>query len=580
MQHRRAAWRVVVALAGGVLAVVVIWALNRTPSGRTGPHNIDEILAGMSLEEKIGQMVMAGFPGTELGAEANTLISKYHLGGVMMSTRNIRDTKQIAELNSQLQRLALKSGAKVPLLIAADQEGGYVVRLRGEHQFPGNMALGAAGSPELTKQVAVSMGRELKAAGFNMDFAPVLDVNSNPGNPVIGVRSFGENPALVAQMGAAFIAGLHEAGILATAKHFPGHGDTAQDSHIALPSVAHPRSRLERVELYPFRQAIAAGVDAIMTAHVTFPAIEPTPGLPATLSAKTLTGLLRDEMGFAGIAITDAMEMQAITENFGLAEAAVKAVLAGADIVLVAWPTDWQQSLRVVEALVEAAEKGAIPQARIDAAVRRVLTAKERMHLWDNATRVRPLDSDERKELAEVSSKAAAQAVTLVRDNQKRLPLTTSNGKVLVVVPAIGSITGAEDANAPRVALAQALRRYLPDVGEVSCPSKPDKAARDTIVAQAAGYGTVVVATYYAWSNAYSGQAALVEELRKAGKEPIVVALREPYDLKQFPAISTYLAAYSANSESLTAVAEVLAGKRTATGRLPVSIPGVYQAAR
>lgn len=557
-------------------AMATLYVLNRPPAGRAHQGTIDELLARMTPEQKVGQLVMAGFPGYEVSAEVSTLVGKYLLGGVMLTARNIRSPEQTADLTARLQALAAKNGAAIPLLVAADQEGGYVVRLRGRNRFPGNMALGAASSPELTRRVAFSIGQELRSVGINMNFAPVVDVNSNPANPVIGVRSFGENPKAVAEHADAFIRGLHEAGVLSTAKHFPGHGDTSQDSHIALPSVNHPRSRLEQVELYPFKRAVASGTDAIMTAHVTFPAIEPTPGLPATLSAKVLTGLLRQELGFQGLIFTDAMEMKAITDNFGLREAAVRAVIAGADIVLVGWPADWRQALVAVDALLEAVNNGTITESRVDESVRRVLAAKQRLGLFDAAPRARLLSRTEREAIEAISKQAAEQSITLVRDQRGRLPLGPKDGKVLVVVPAIGAVTGAEDSNAPGVALAKALRQHLPVVDEASIPSQPSAADRSRIVAQAARYDTVVMGTYYAWSNAYAGQAALVQELMDANREPVVIALREPYDLGRFAAVGTYLATYSANTESLEAVAAVLVGKREAPGRLPVTLPGLH----
>src|SRR5690606_667232 len=256
------------------------------------------------------------------------------VGGVILFARNIRDPVQVANLTRSLQQLAQSSGARIPLFIATDQEGGIVARLRSPAAvMPGAMALGAASSPELAYEAGRSTARQLLAVGINMNFAPVVDVNNNPANPVIGVRSFGEDPELVAELGAAFIRGQQEEGVISTAKHFPGHGDTDTDSHIALPRADHPRVRLDQVELVPFRAAIAAGVDAIMTAHVTFPSIDPTPGLPATLSHRVLTGLLREELGHEGLIVTDAMEMQAITANFGIAEAAVRAVEAVGDMV-------------------------------------------------------------------------------------------------------------------------------------------------------------------------------------------------------------------------------------------------------
>jgi beta-N-acetylhexosaminidase len=568
--------RMAIGLAIIALLALTLWSTRYLPASRARQIDIDALMQRMTLEQKVGQMVIAGFPGYEVAAEVNTLVGQYHLGGVMLLSRNVRDTEQVRRLTQGLQKLAAQKGAAIPLFIAADQEGGYIVRMRFDQQYPGNMALGATRSADITRRVAQAMGRELRSVGINMDFAPVVDVNSNPDNPVIGVRSFGEQSQLVAQLGVAFVAGLHDAGVLATAKHFPGHGDTAQDSHIALPTVPHERQRLDAVELYPFRQVITAGVDAIMTAHVTFPAIEPSVGLPATLSEKVLTGLLREELGFSGLVITDAMEMKAIISNFGVGDAVVRAVQAGADIVLVGWPDDWRMAIQVVEALINAVHEGTLSQERIDRSVRRILEVKQSYNLWDEASWEQPLSKEQRNAAQQVSREAALAAVTLIRDHKQCLPLAKTQ-RVLVVAPDISTSVTAANPDHPGTALANGLRSHLTSVGMISYPSKPDQTSLTKIVKEAGGYDTVILATYSAWSATYSAQAQIVHDLIAAGKEPIVIALREPYDLTKFPAVSTYLATYSANPESMAAVAAVLVGQAKAAGELPVSLPGLYR---
>jgi beta-N-acetylhexosaminidase len=255
---------------------------------------MDKKIAAMSLEEKVGQLFQIGFSTPAVSDQIKDMIENYHVGGVIYFSRNLENSAQTAELSNKLQQLALNSGAELPLFISADQEGGTVTRLKGATHFPGNMALGAASDQDLTEEVAAATAVELKNLGINVNLAPVLDVNNNPANPVIGVRSFGEDPELVAELGAAYIKGLQSEGVTATAKHFPGHGDTDTDSHLDLPIINHQRSRLDRVELYPFKKAIEVGVDSIMTAHVYFPAIEKEDGIPATLSKSVLTDLLRE----------------------------------------------------------------------------------------------------------------------------------------------------------------------------------------------------------------------------------------------------------------------------------------------
>ena len=346
-------------LCCSLLHSVLEWSCGAGADAAGQRPDIDELLATMSLEQKVGQMVMAGFPGYSAGSEATQLIRQHHVGGVILFARNIRDPVQVANLTRSLQQLAQSSGARIPLFIATDQEGGIVARLRSPAAvMPGAMALGAAGSPELAYEAGRSTARQLLAVGINMNFAPVVDVNNNPPIPSSASgpsaktpsswRSWARRSSEVSKKRAS---SPRRSISRATATPIP-------TPHIALPRVDHPRERLDQVELVPFRAAIAAGVDAIMTAHVTFPSIDPTPGLPATLSHRALTGLLREELGHEGLIVTDAMEMQAITANFGIAEAAVRAVEAGADMVLVAWPADWYDAVRVTQALVAAARSG------------------------------------------------------------------------------------------------------------------------------------------------------------------------------------------------------------------------------
>src|SRR2546421_1208863 len=258
----------------------------------------------MTLEEQIGQLLMVGFWETTPSQEVIDLIKNYHVGNIILFSRNIGDARQVLELTQCLQRIAKEAGHRHPLLIAIDQENGLVQRL-GEAAtvFPGNMALGAIGSDEIAYQVALATGRELQALGINMNLAPVIDVNNNPANPVIGVRSFGEDPHLVARLAAAMVKGYHDAGILSCLKHFPGHGDTTVDSHLALPTIPHTLQRLEEVELVPFRSGIEAGAPSVMIAHIHFPSLMQDKVLPATVSSAVISELLRKQLGYDGVII-------------------------------------------------------------------------------------------------------------------------------------------------------------------------------------------------------------------------------------------------------------------------------------
>jgi beta-N-acetylhexosaminidase len=343
---------------------------------------IDTILAQMTLAHKAGQVMMFGFDGVALDAELRALIEQLRPGGVVLFARNVESPRQLAQLNTDLQSAMQADGAP-SLIISIDQEGGSVARLRqaqGFAEFPSARTVGEARDPAGTaRQIARAMASEMQAAAINMDLAPVLDVNNNPQNPIIGdrSRSYGADPALVAACGVAFIETLQAAGIMAVGKHFPGHGDTTVDSHIALPIVPHPRARLEQVEFVPFQAAIAAGVAGIMSAHVAFPAIDPTPNRAATLSSQVMSGLLRAEMRFSGIRMTDSLEMGALqTTGYPVPRAATTALQAGADMLL--FNCGHALNRQAHAAIVDAVRRGEIPMARLDEAVHRVLTAKKR----------------------------------------------------------------------------------------------------------------------------------------------------------------------------------------------------------
>ena len=318
-----------------LLAALLIGAISSPISALTDPE-IDTMIAEMTIEEKVGQLIMVGFEGTQANEAIETHIRKRFVGGIVLFSRNIQSPQQTAELTNELQRLAEATARQIPLFIGIDQEGGWVIRLKeGATVLPGNMALGATNSTELAERAGEITAVELAAVGVNLNFAPVMDVNNNPDNPVIGRRSFGESPELVSRLGIPYIRGLQRNGVLATAKHFPGHGDTTVDSHFELPTVSHDLERIHALELQPFRAAIDADVAAIMTAHIIYPAFDAA--RPATLSPTILTDLLRKELGFDGLLITDDMEMKAIDDRYRSGEAAVMAVEAGADIVMVLW---------------------------------------------------------------------------------------------------------------------------------------------------------------------------------------------------------------------------------------------------
>lgn len=327
----------------------------------------------MTLEEKIGQMLLFGWQTDE---QCDALVDEMSVGGIVLMGRNAAPPEELSATLAEMQLRA--AGRGLPeLFVTVDQEGGRVQRLRPPDyaKYPPARDIGQTGDPERARQTAAAIGRELRGVGINWNFAPVLDVNNNPQNPVIGDRSYSDDPTIVAAMGVAAVRGFQDdAGILACGKHFPGHGDTDTDSHHALPRIRHGRERLDTVELVPFRAAMAAGLAAVMTSHIVFPALDPN--LPATLSPAVLTGLLRDELGFDGLIITDDLEMKGVADGWGAPEAAVLAAVAGADILLCCHEAETQRAIR--DALVAAVRSGHLSQARIADANRRISAAKAR----------------------------------------------------------------------------------------------------------------------------------------------------------------------------------------------------------
>ncbi|MDF2937344.1 MAG: beta-glucosidase-like glycosyl hydrolase [Paenibacillaceae bacterium] len=530
--------------------------------------------AGWSLRQKLGQMVMCGFEGTTPPESILRLIRDYQVGGIIYFRRNIGSVTQVAELSRSLREASVAPGGP-PLWIAVDQEGGMVARIDREVALaPGNMALGAAGKPEYAYEVARISGSELRQLGINLNFAPCVDVNNNPANPVVGVRSFGENPELVAALGAAAVRGYQERGVSACAKHFPGHGDTAADSHHELPLVRHRMERLEQVELPPFGRAIEAGVDAIMTAHVRFPACDPS-GMPATLSPPILGGLLREKLGYDGVVVTDCLEMNAISQTVGVGRGAVLAVAAGADIVLVSHREDRQ--IEALEALYAAAENGELPMTRIDEAVARIVRAKTRREeAWRQAKAAGVLPIGDEKHQTWVEE-TARRCVTLVKAGTGALPLRRE-APTLVIWPEVRRSTEVDEVIPQAMTLGKALAPHVADVLEITIGTEPTAAEQEAVLAAAQGGRLQIVAGVYNAAFAL-GQASLVRRLAALpGATVTAVALRNPYDLREFPQVHAYAACYENRPAMLLAAAQVLAGQLPPQGRLPVSLSPEYPA--
>ncbi|WP_030868547.1 glycoside hydrolase family 3 protein [Streptomyces sp. NRRL F-2747] len=589
---------------------------DRPPGGAPDRAGLRRLVAGMSLAEKVGQLFVSrayGHSATDpdpADAEQNLklfgvrtaaeLVSRYHLGGIIYFAwaHNTRGPQQIAELSAALQRAAAGTGSGVPLLLSTDQEHGAVARIgKPATLLPGAMALGArhgaggaggtgsaggtgtatggtgagAGSDTGTdsdsaataeaRRAARIAGAELAAMGIRQDYAPVADVNVNPANPVIGVRSFGSDPQAVAALVAAQVRGYQGAGVAATAKHFPGHGDTETDSHVGLPVMRHSRAQWEELDEPPFRAAVEAGVDAVMTAHIVFPALDPS-GDPATLSRPIVTGILRERLGFRGVVVTDALDMAGVRQKYGDDRVPVLALKAGCDQLLN--PPDLGLAHRSVLAAVEAGE---LTQARIEESVLRILELKARRGLFDAAhTAAGQTDA-----LVGIpahltaADEIAAGTTTLLANPVGLLPLDPAAApRVLVTGTDPASPSGTT--GPPTTVLA----RELTALGCRATAAPPARA-----VAAAPGNAAVLVCTY----NVPEGddpQRTLVTELLATGVPVVLVAIRNPYDSARLPACAAELATYTWTDVEMRAAARVVTGAVRPTGRLPVPVPGRY----
>ncbi|WBQ06412.1 glycoside hydrolase family 3 protein [Kribbella sp. CA-293567] len=538
-------------------------------------------MARMTLEEKVGQLfVTYAYGATATTADQRNVtaygvatpaevVAKYKLGGVIYFawTDSVANPPQIAALSNGLQQTSLGVGGKVsvPLLISTDQEHGVVFRVGPPAtQFAGAMALGAGRSTADAREAGGIAGAELRAVGVNQDYAPVADVNMNALNPVIGVRSFSSDPDLVARLTAAQVKGYQaDGGIASCAKHFPGHGDTATDSHTGIPTIDHTREEWERLDAPPFRAAIAAGIDSIMTAHIVVPSLDPS-GDPATLSKPIMTGILREELGYDGVVVTDSLGMAGVRQKYGDAEVPVLALEAGVDQLLMPPLMDVAYN-----AVLDAVRSGRITRKRLDRSVYRVLRLKHLNGLVDQ-----PMVDVEavRSVVGTPEHYAAAQRIsdrstTLVKNAAGLLPLSKAARTVLV--------TGYGVAGTQTLANRLTARGATTTVRQTG--ATPTDAAITAAVAAARTHDLTIVLTMKAWDTLVTDKQAkqqqLVRQLLATGKPVVVVAVRDPYDIAYFPAAPTYLATYSYADVSMESLAKVLYGEIAPAGKLPVGIP-------
>ncbi len=599
-----------------LIALFTLPLLSKDKYQQPGPIHLDrdgekwteKTLHKLSTEEKVGQLFMAwvraDFMNTDSPeySELRDQIQKYHVGSIAMTVRweppflYRTGPYEAAVLLNHLQQ-----DSKLPLLVGADFERGITMRFQGGTEFPHSMAFGAAGKPELAEAFGRITAQEARAIGIHWNFFPDADVNSNPANPIINTRSFGEDPKQVSDLVAAYIRGARANGMMTTAKHFPGHGDTATDSHLGLAQVTGDISRLQSVELPPFRSAIDAGVDAVMVAHVTVPALVSQPDRVATTSPEVVTGLLHDRLGFKGLVVTDALDMAGLTRLYAghVGRAAVDAFKAGNDVLLK--PIDLAASYKAV---LEAVQSGEITSARLDASVLKILKAKAALGLYKN----RLVNVDEIDHLVgdptnvARGQQAADDAITLVRSNEKLLPLhrsgTTPAGLpyqtveevrnrlvTLILVDDVRSEAGRT--------LERQIKARVPDAHVIYVDPRiampmSDETLKDIDQAQAVIAAVYVVPTagkLVAGPNGMTNSVALAEPtgtllhqvLQHAAEKTVVAAMGNPYLASSFPEIQNYLCSFSNSTVSEVSTVKALFGEIAIHGRLPVTIPNVAQ---
>jgi len=590
---------------------------------KAGQKWADKTLRKMSTEEKVGQLfgikVLAQFlnDADPIFIQLRDSLRKYHIGSLVMTVPMDGAGAGAVLLKSQPDVAAdllnrLQKSSKLPLIVAADFERGVSMRLNGATVFPHAMAFGATGKTENAEAFGRITALEARAIGVHWNFFPDADVNSNPANPIINTRSFGEDPQQVGDFVAAYIRGAHQGSMLTTAKHFPGHGDTAADSHLGLAQVTGDRARLDAVELPPFRRAIEAGVDAVMVAHVTVPALDSEPNRVATTSRAIVDGLLKEEMGFNGIVVTDALDMAALTrlyaQNSGIGRAAVDSFNAGNDVLII--PADLNASYR---ALLEAVHSGEISRQRLDQSVRKILELKASLGLH-KARLVDPAQLSSaiaKPENVAVGQRIADEAITLVRDNGKVIPLQSSLGTLKPALPyqsvtevsnRLVAVIFADDlrTDSGRMLEHQILAR-VPDARVIYVDARSAAGMKPSVVEAVEAAVHVIAAVYVVptagkamraagalknedlknegFKNTVALDAAtgslLTAILDRAAQRTVVLAMGNPYLVQDFPAIENYVCAFSNATVSETAAVKAIFGEIPIGGHLPVTIPGI-----
>ena len=556
---------------------------------------VDETLEGMALDEKIGQLIIPSFFSAYTSSDSEPyerlveLVHEYHVGGMLVFgtreprpdlllnraySRNARGQPlNAASLINRLQAISV-----VPLLVTADFETGIGFRLKGGTTFPMAMAFGATHDPQLAYEAGRITAIEARAIGVHVNLAPVVDVNNNPMNPVINTRSFGEDPAQVSAIANAYVSGLRDGGMLATLKHFPGHGDTDVDSHLGLPLITHPRERLDRIELRPFRDGIASGVDAVMTAHIELPSLEPAEATPVTFSARVVRQVLREELGFDGLVFTDSLRMRAVTELVSPGEAAARAVQAGHDVVLHSL-----DDAAAFAGIKDAVSTGAIAEADIDESVERLLTAKARLGL--HRSRAVSLDTlpvvvGTRVSLA-VAEEISQRSLTLLKDDARDVPLRVPPSAELLYLSVVGRLSG-WGVTAPSATFIPELERRWPNVTAVELSDRTPVSEIELVRETASRFDAVIVGVFVRAAS-LNGRMDLSGELvamlrrvaqraRQSGQPFVTVVFGNPYVATFIDDLPSMLLTYDVADLAQASAVRALSGERPITGRLPITL--------
>jgi beta-N-acetylhexosaminidase len=589
-----------VALTLTVIAAVATATAPATPQAdRDADGWVRQTRRAMTLDEKVGQLIVPSFESSFVSTDSDTfdeltrLVRDYHVGGFHVFGASIPAPPVLlnpgygtvilgqpfsaAFLTNRLQAIS-----KVPLLNTADFETGVGFRIAGGTIFPRQMAMGAAGDPRLVKEEARITGLEARALGIQVNFAPVADVNNNPRNPVINTRAYGEDPAQVAALVGAYVAGAREAGLIATIKHFPGHGDTDVDSHLGLPVVTFDRARLDQIELVPFRRGIEQGAQAVMAAHIVMPSLEPAPATPATFSASILRNLLRADLGFNGLVYTDSMSMDAISKIAPPDEAAVRAVLAGADQVLHS-----PDPIAAFKGLKAAVASGRLTEARVDEAVDRVLRAKASVGLHVRRT----IDLDALPAIVggranqAVAREASARSMTLVKDDRRQVPLSIPRETPLLYLSVVDYPSGWQIA-APSRTFIPELKKRWPQVTAIEVSDHTPLAELNLVRAMAPRYGAIVASVFVRASSG-SGRLDLSPELIKLLRDlaratdrtntPFVTTFfGNPYVAAAMPELPAVLLTYDFYDLAEASAVGAIAGDAAIGGKLPIGLPGMF----